>query len=363
MERIVKLLCLLLALIGVQAMAQVQTLKVWGHDLTMTADGKTYTHLTISESDVVNYTAFNMTIVVPEGISIAQITSGRLVVNDIQLNPDRNSGAHTISCNMTDKNTIKIIGYSTDLYDLYHSDEEGNLVEELFTIGLVADSTMINGEYDIKIIDCKFVQKKGISSVCDNAISLKLTVQGGVESTVINYQIDATQFGTIILPFNATLPEGVRAFECTHVEDGIVKTNELKDIPANTPLLLNGPVGEYTFTGLPDSSEDSYCVGLLTGVLKDTEISNGYVLKVQNETLGFYPLQTAQPVVIPKYHCYLLSDQNLNSILLGDLITDIDKIGLDDDGNKMLYDIHGKKIATPNMRGVYVSNNKKIYVK
>lgn len=363
MERIVKLLGLLLALTGVQAMAQTQTLKVWGHDFTMTADGKTSTHLTISENDVVNYTAFNMTIVVPEGISVAQVRSGRLYVNDILINPDRDSGGHTISCNMPDKKTIKIIAYSTDLYEFYPDDIDGNPVDELFTIGLVAAPTMVNGDYDIQIIDCKFVPKEGEASLLNEIPKMKMTVQGGIDGTLINYTMSEAGFGTIILPYSADIPEGLKAFECTHVENGVVQTNELASIPANTPLLLSGVAGDYTFVGISEATEDTYTSGVLTGVMKDKEINNGYVLQEQNEIVGFYPVATSKPVVVPQYRCFLTCDQNLRSIKLGDHITDIDNIGHLNGNKDAIYDLQGKRVGKPHQRGVYVRGNQKVFIK
>ena len=363
MERIVKLLCLLLALVGVQAMAQTQTLKVWGHDFTMTADGKTSTHLAISENDVVNYTAFNMTIVVPEGISVAQVNSGRFYVNDIQISPDRDSGGHTISCNMPDKKTIKIIAYSTDLYEFYPEDIDGNPVDELFTIGLVAAPTMVNGDYDIQIIDSKFVPVEGDASVMNETVHLKMTVQGGLDGTLINYTMSESGFGTVILPYSADVPEGLKAFECTHVENGVVQTNELTSIPANTPLLLSGLVGDYTFFGISEATEDSYTSGVLTGVMKDKEINSGYVLREQNEIIGFYPVTSFKPVVVPQYRCFLTSDQDLNSIKLGGHITDIDNIGHMNGSKNAIYDLQGKWVGKPRQRGVYVRGNQKVFVK
>ncbi len=363
MERIVKLLCLLLALAGVQAMAQTQTLKVWGHDFTMTADGTTSTHLTISENDVVNYTAFNMTIVVPEGISIAQVKSGRLYVNDILINPDRDSGGHTISCNMPDKKTIKIIAYSTDLYEFYPDDIEGNPVDELFTIGLVADPTMVNGDYDIQIIDCKFIPKEGETSILNETPKMKMTVQGGIDGTLINYTMSESGYGTIILPYNAELPVGLKAYECTHIENGVVVTNEVSEISANTPLLLSGEAGEYTFVGILQSAEDAYSIGVLTGVMKDMEISSGYVLQEQSKVVGFYPVVSSKPVVVPQYRCFLVTDQQVKYIKLNDNITNIVHFGQDVNHEGIFYNTLGKQIDKPSQRGVYIKGNRKVLFK
>lgn len=353
----------MLALMGVQAMAQTQTLKVWGHDFTMTADGKTSTRLTISENDVVNYTAFNMTIVVPEGISVAQVNSGRLYVNDIQINPDRDSGGHTISSNMPDKKTIKIIAYSTDLYEFYPEDIDGNPVDELFTIGLIAAPTMINGDYDIQIIDCKFVPVEGDASVMNETVHLMMTVQGGLDGTLINYTMSESGFGTIILPYSADVPKGLKVFECTHVENGVVQTNELTSIPANTPLLLSGLAGDYTFFGISEATEDSYTSGVLTGVMKDKEINSGFLLQKQNEIVGFYPVASSNPVVVPQYRCFMTYDKNLKFIKLGDHITEIENIGHVNGSKDSLYDLQGKRVGSPYQRGVYVRGNQKVFIK
>ena len=353
----------MLALMGVQAMAQTQRLKVWGHDFTMTADGKTSTHLTISENDVVNYTAFNMTIVVPEGISVAQVNSGRLYVNDIQINPDRDSGGHTISCNMPDKKTIKIIAYSTDLYEFYPEDIDGNPVDELFTIGLIAAPTMINGDYDIQIIDCKFVPVEGDASVMNETVYLMMTVQGGLDGTLINYTMSESGFGTIILPYSADVPKGLKVFECTNVEDGVVQTNELTSIPANTPLLLSGLAGDYTFFGISEATADSYTSGVLTGVMKDKEINSGFLLQKQNEIVGFYPVASSNPVVVQQYRCFMTYDKNLKFIKLGDHITEIENIGHVNGSKDSLYDLQGKRVGSSYQRGVYVRGNQMVFIK
>lgn len=363
MERIVRMYCLLLALIGVQAMAQTETLKVWGHDVVMTADGETATHLTISEKDVVNYTAFNMTIVVPEGVSIAHVKSGRLYVSDIQINPDRDSGGHTISCNMPDKTTIKIIAYSSDLYEFYPDDIEGNPVDELFTIGLVAAPTMLNGDYDIRIVDCKFTLAEGESSIPQSAIQFKMTVQGGVEGEIIDYTMSEAGFGTLILPFDAEIPDGLKAYECTHVVDGVVQTNELMTISANTPILVSGKAGSYKFVGIPQSNEDSYSAGVLTGVLKEMTITEGYVLQEQNNIIGFYPVVSTKPISVPQYHCYLTYKESLKAIKIGDVLTDINRIGYTIDEEGSIYDMQGKRVRTPQIPGVYIKDNRKVIVK
>lgn len=64
-----KTIFMMLALLtAVQASAQTETLKVWMDDVTMTADGQTVTRLYVMENDVVDYTAFSLSLIVPKGV-------------------------------------------------------------------------------------------------------------------------------------------------------------------------------------------------------------------------------------------------------------------------------------------------------
>lgn len=94
---------------------------------------------------MVNYTGFSLSIVVPKGIHIAQVRSGREYVDDISLNVDRATKTHTIVCNIPQDDLIKVISYSTLNQDYYPDDIDDNPVDEIFTIGLIADPTMLNG--------------------------------------------------------------------------------------------------------------------------------------------------------------------------------------------------------------------------
>ncbi|MGN0221152.1 MAG: hypothetical protein ACI4BA_03395, partial [Prevotella sp.] len=152
----IKYLFCLLALLSVRANAQ-STLEVWmDQTMEVTADGTTVTYLTFYQKDPnINYIAFNMAITVPKGIHIHQKKSGRDYVNDIELSV-RATNTHSIACNMPNDNTIKIISTSSELQEFYPDDEDGNLYDPLFTIGLVADETMYNGTYKIEMWDLVF---------------------------------------------------------------------------------------------------------------------------------------------------------------------------------------------------------------
>ena len=355
---------LLLASFVTRAQAQTETLELWGHDLDMTADGTTTTHLTISESDVVDYTAFNMTIMVPKGIHVAKVRSGRDYVDDIALNVDRATTTHTIACNMPEYDYIKVACYSSKSQDLYPDDIDGNPVTELFTIGLTADPTMANGEYEVRIIEVKFVLAAGGASVLQQPVTMKMNVTGGVDGKNISCTIGETGLGTLILPFDAHVASALQAFGCAALSDNQLVTTPLVRIPALTPVLLQGEPGTYTFTGVPEAtSETSFTEGLLTGVLDNTTITAGYVLQEQGGHAAFYPVNPDHAITVPAHKCYLNYTGPQMVIHWGSGNTGVDALQQKQHKASPLYDLNGRNVVTPQASGVYIQGNQKVFLK
>ena len=360
------LLCLVLASVVTRAQAQTQTLEVWGHDITMTADGTTVTHLTISERDVVDYTGFSLTIVVPKGIHVAQVRNGREYVDDISLNADRATTTHEIACNMPQDNIIKVIASSTKNSNFYPDDIDGNPVTDIFTIGLVADPTMVNGTYEVSIIDCKFKQSKASipASQPQAPITMKMTVTGGVDGVQVGCTLGADGVGTLILPFDAPLPQSVTAYTCSALDGTTLLLDPVSTITAGTPVIVTGTPGTYTFTGQPTCTETTYTTGLLTGVLEDTPISSGYVLQKQDAATAtaFYRVDAARPVTVPAYKCYLNTTATAAVMRLADWVTAVKPIDADAAGKDRVYGIDGRRVNVPTAPGAYIKNKKK-YIK
>lgn len=133
-----------------------ESLEVWADSISLINDGQTISTLTIYEKDIHDYTAFNMAIVVPEGVTVARVKQGREEVDDIHLT-DRATSSHNITCGMPDSNTIKIISSSPSLANYFPTTEDDSNDYALFTIGLVASPEVEPGEYNIELCDIKFV--------------------------------------------------------------------------------------------------------------------------------------------------------------------------------------------------------------
>ena len=149
-----------------------KTLKVWIDDFTLYADGENISYLHISEEDIVDYTAFQMCIKVPKGLSLQKVTIGRNTYDAIAT--DRFTESHSITCNMVDDGTlIKIAALSMSNNLLFPEDENGNPL--LCSLALTADPSMINGEYDIIMDDIKFIMPTSFAYIPESTNCATLT--------------------------------------------------------------------------------------------------------------------------------------------------------------------------------------------
>ena len=113
----------------------------------------------------------------------------------------------------------------------------------------------------------------------------------------VSMSVKAGKYGTFIAPFNVAIPEGVKAYKVNEMEaDG--KTVKLEEvtatIPANTPVVLENTTEEnFTkdFFGKSTATENTYTVGLLTGVYNNSA-EKPYVIPASTETTVNYVLQT-----------------------------------------------------------------------
>lgn len=193
------LLSMALGLASLGTMAQSYTttstdkLKVWVEIPTVIADGETVNYFKVFEHDDNNtaYTAFNMTMEMPAGFSTHEIKEGRDMVEDIHLS-DRAHKTHSISYNFyPGTNDLKIISDSSINADLYNDDEDGNPLDELFTMGLIASSDIPSGEYTVRVYGIKFVMADGNACTpADQPLTLTMVVKNPTTSAIEEIQAE-----------------------------------------------------------------------------------------------------------------------------------------------------------------------------
>ncbi len=205
-----------------------------------------------------------------------------------------------------------------------------------------------------------------------------------VEATGMEWEMTDAGWGTMILPFAVeTVPSGLTMYAgsaLTLDTDGttIMVGTAAETIAANTPYLVSGTEGTYTFTGVATNTEDSYQVGMLVGTLVDLSQDAGlssdgteYVLQNHTEAedgeeaegLAFYPItEESTGVTLNAYHCYLTTTANVSALHLPGMATGIETVESEQIANDAIYDLSGRRVAKA-VNGVYIMNGKKVLVK
>lgn len=198
------------------------------------------------------------------------------------------------------------------------------------------------------------------------------------EAAKANVTLTLSKVGwaTLILPFDAELPEGVKAYSCgdANKEENVLNLDEVKDgiIKANTPYLMNGQENTHTFSGYGLADKNSYTEGLFTGTYANYQTENNgktYVLQKQNNDVAFYLVgESAKPTVKP-YRCYMTYEAAAGapkfSFTRGEGTTEINNMESTAKNQEpiVIYDLMGRKVNTMEKGGIYIVNGQKIVIK
>ena len=190
--------------------------------------------------------------------------------------------------------------------------------------------------------------------------------------SVVTLTLSKVGWATLILPFNAELPDGVQASSCGEVDGETLELVEAESIKANTPYLMSGNPGQYHFSGYGLADKDSYEDGLFRGTYVDyktTANSNTYVLQNIGGDAAFYLVgeEQGQPTV-GAYRCYMVYESAAGapkfSFGRGGNTTGIDNSQFAIDNSQLIiYDLMGRKVNTMEKGKMYIVNGKKVIVK
>lgn len=193
-----------------------------------------------------------------------------------------------------------------------------------------------------------------------------MKIQEAVENEVALNITAANQYGTLILPFNANVPDGVTAYSVSTTSGATLELNEEDAFVSNTPYIVFAESGASSdLAGLGAAYTDAgYTEGLLTGVYANTPAPKGsYVLQNNDSKIGFYLVNTevAQPTVGAN-RCYLTVPAGVkaNAFFFNEA-TGIQNV-LENLQAGEIYDISGRKLGKL-QKGVNIVNGKKVLVK
>ena len=192
---------------------------------------------------------------------------------------------------------------------------------------------------------------------------------------------------TLILPFDAELPEGIIACSVTGIEtmvngesasyivhspSYIVHANVPYVIMVTAPLSL-GEEWTETFKGVPHAVLPSYAEGLLTGRHTPYTTQDGNEYKMTTSEDGYSVFQRMDGQAIAENECYLKCDHSDDVIFVtqADAATGISDLTPTPSSRRgeIYYDLSGRKISTFNSqlstakRGLYIHNGKKLLFK
>jgi glucuronoarabinoxylan endo-1,4-beta-xylanase len=136
---------------------------------------------------------------------------------------------------------------------------------------------------DFAIVDNKPYKYNGAFS----AASAKQTVT-----------VSAAGFSTTVVPFNAAVPEGLKAYNVEAINaDNTIAVEEVTSVEAGKPVLLEGE-GTFTFEASGASvaaSAGALSNGILTASYAGLDVTGGgYVLQNQEEGVAFYKFEGAR---------------------------------------------------------------------
>ena len=227
----------------------------------------------------------------------------------------------------------------------------------------------------------KFFTKEAtdITNKRDETLSFKkadLVPQLTIDYALASHTLQVTDAGaaTLVLPYEAEIPENVKAYTLTYTSgDKAVATELTSVIPANTPVLVNAEKGNYTFkaTAKLTTKNADPVSGSLHGVWNEDVVPvESYVLQNHNGTVAFYRVATKDFKIQPN-QAYLNAPKAANVRMLsigygGDGTTAINGIeAATTNANDKVYTIDGKKVNGNNLaKGqIYISNGKKFILK
>lgn len=202
-----------------------------------------------------------------------------------------------------------------------------------------------------------------------------LVPQLTVDYALATHILKVTEAGaaTLVLPYEAEIPEGVKAYTLAYASGNKAVATELTGvIPANTPVLVNAEKGDYTFkaTATLTTKAAKPVSGSLHGVWSEVVVPEGsYVLQNQSGTVAFYRVEAAD-FKVKANQAYLSAPEAAGAKMLnidfGGEATAINGVEAEaSNANTQVYTIDGKKANRNNLaKGqVYVTKGKTFILK
>jgi len=219
------------------------------------------------------------------------------------------------------------------------------------------------------------VESSGIIECSSDQISVKL--EGSTNSVypiAIKFYtevpeevaISSAEYTTYVTKSAVTIPSKINAYIVTKINeysDGTssVSLKQVTNVPANTPIIVNGKAGSYTLAAMEGDADDVSANKLLAS---DGSVNGGegiYAL-AKMEEVGFYPVK--EGVAVPAGKAYLNTSAAVKGFLaLEGEVTAINNVEAASAHTSTIYNVAGQKVQNIKASGLYIVNGKKVFVK
>lgn len=322
------------------------------------------------------YTAYNMDIFLPDGIStdkdyVLMTEEGSEGIYPCTYNKIKKEYTYThgVSASMPSTNQLRI-ACTSDINEEF-TETSGTL----FRVYVELDETKFtfSPKPIVTVSGIGLVVKEGSQKYVPADFSCRPFSTGIPTARTLPLNINATnKIGTLILPFDATLPEGVKAYTCDATDEG-TKTLTLttaNGFEACKPYIVyaeNGYSGTISGTVDLDETypdEDIYAEGYLTGVLSPTVVNTGYIMQNQGDGPMFYDADGSN-FSLPAGRCYFTPPTALLSKAFGFSFEEVNAINAvigKSPISSELHDLSGRRVTQPT-KGIYLQDGKKVFIK
>lgn len=320
------------------------------------------------------YTAYNMDLFLPEGMSVAENSSGGpragLVLTGegmmYPLDEDTNLPTHAFFSKVWEDGHLRLASFSSINADFLY------VSGPLFRVMVNTSPWAKPGQREVRMTGLNLTIRENAQKYIPEGDLNTGTVTVGTSATVPVAVSASNKYGTCIMPFAvAQLPEGLEAYTVGSIAGGTLTLERAEQIEAYRPYILYAEHGySGSFNGevnaalYPDEAKAVTENGL-TGVLVPTEVAGGYIMQNQGDGVQFYAVGDV-PFALPAGKCYLSAQSVAGQSALRMVRTATGITEMVSDAATVsapLYDMLGRKVATPLPGHIYISGKRKVIVK
>ena len=350
-------------------------------DLVWSADDECYIFsVGLNGSQI--YSAYNLTITLPAGISVKyEVDDEGTKSYFVYLSEDpsfypytgsesRKKFKHDVSGVVVDGNQLNVACIS--LENATFKTTSGDLFDVLVDVDESAFTSSFSPKPIVKFSGLNLTTATAVKYVPADFACRPFTTGIPTDRTLPVNISAQNKIGTLILPFDAALPDGLKAYTCDAADGDLLTLIPATSIEACKPYIVyaeNGYSGNLSGTAtLPtdfaDNVTDLFADGILTGVLTATTVNSGYILQNQGSGPLFYDAEGVT-FSLPAGRCYLTPTASGN--VKAFTFNFGNETGVKTTLNSQLstfnlFDLSGRKVEAP-ARGIYIQGTRKVFVK